>query len=50
MARRRGIVRTLVKAQHDTERRHAAQLRQQVQFQTQAAKAAAKISAQKAQV
>ena len=42
MARRRGIVRTLVQAQHDAERRRAAQLRQQVQFQTQAAKAAEK--------
>ncbi len=42
MARRSGIVRALVKAQYDAERRRAAQLRQQVQFQTQAAKAAEK--------
>src|SRR5205823_5405768 len=42
MARRSGFVRTLVKAQHDAERRRAAQLRQQAQFQTQAAKAAEK--------
>ena len=42
MARRSGIVHALVKAQHDAERRRAAQLRQQVQFQTQAAKAAEK--------
>lgn len=42
MARRRGFVRSLVKAQHEAERRRTAQLRQQVQFQTQAAKAADK--------
>jgi restriction system protein len=42
MSRRSGIVRALVKAQHDAERRRAAQSRQQVQFQTQAAKAAEK--------
>src|SRR5258708_18244628 len=42
MARRSGIVRALVKAQYDAERRRAAQLRQQVHFQTQAAKAAEK--------
>ena len=42
MTRRSGIVRTLVRAQHDAERRRAAQLRQQVQLQTQAAKAAEK--------
>jgi hypothetical protein len=42
MARRSGFVHTLVKAQHDAERRRAAQLRQQVQLQTQAAKAADK--------
>jgi restriction system protein len=42
MTRRSGIVRTLVRAQHDAERRRAAQFRQQVQLQTQAAKAAEK--------
>lgn len=42
MARRSGILRTLVQAQREAERRHVAQLRQQVQLQTQAAKAAEK--------
>ena len=42
MTKRSGFVRTLVKAQHDAERRQATQLRQQAQIQTQAAKAAEK--------
>ena len=42
MTRRSGSVRTLVRARHDAERRCAAQLRQQVQLQTQAAKAVEK--------
>src|SRR5579859_2731341 len=42
MARRSGILRTLVQAQREAERRRIAQLRQQAQLQTQAAKAAEK--------
>ncbi len=42
MARRSGILRTLVQAQREAERRRVAQLRQQAQLQTQAAKTAEK--------
>ncbi len=42
MARRSGILRTLVQAQREAERRRVAQLRQQTQLQTQAAKTAEK--------
>jgi len=42
MARRSGILHTLVQAQREAERRRATQLRQQAQLQTQAAKTAEK--------